>query len=327
MIRKTPYLINELIYYFQPINLSMIGGTIETAVFQKAKLLHYTIKFPKGFNFPPEFLKIIDSNEEITLAISQNHSGKDEIIFTGLSSTLYSKIMSKDTMEARINTINTFRFQVSLEQQSIISLVSILETFIKNVQNDHKQESKFYQHSFKNVERVLKVCGIITYKLENLRDNEIHNRTEEIIDYAFNLRNLFVHNGGIVDKFFYKKYKNKISPDKIGTIIRIKYDDYKVIQQWLSFFIQEICRVIDGYNDVWTDYVLSSGIVLSDIDLKLKANNGDEFIIPLEDGVDLIGKYEDEIESSEKKPDQDVKTYSFQLDLEKLIKSKTSKTQ
>ncbi len=327
MIREIPYPVNDLILYFQPVNLSMKGGTIETASFQKPKLLEYLIRFPKGFDFPPEFLKVINSNEEITLAVSQKHSDKNEIIFTGLCSTLYSRLMSRENIETRINAINTFRFQVLLEQQSIISLVSVLETFMKSVQNDCNQESKFYYHSFKKVEKALKKCGIKIQELEYLRDKKIFSRTEEIMDYAFNLRNLFVHNGGIIDESFYEKYKNKIPSDKVGTLIRIEYKDYQVIRQWISLFIQEICRVIEGYEDVWTDYVLSNGIILPDIYLKLKAVNGNEYNIPLEDGVELIGRYDDEIESVGKEPNKEVKTIpGFELDIGKLIKYKTSKT-
>lgn len=329
MIRKTPYPIKKLSFHYEPTKLSMLGGTIETAVFQEPKLLEYLVKFPKGFNFPPGFLKVTNPAEENIFAFSQNHSGKNEIIFSGLCSTLYSRLMLGDTTETRINTINTFRFRILLEQQSIISLVSALETFIKSIQNERNQEPKFYQHRFKKVKQVLSTCGIILHKLEYLGDDKILKRTEEIIDYAFNLRNLFIHNGGIVDKSFYEKYKDKISPDKIGTIIRIEFSDYIVIRQWLSFFIQEICRVIEGYDDVWTDYLLSSGIILPDNKLKLKANNGDEFSIPLEDGVELIGRYEDEseIKNGENKRDVDVKTYIFQLDIGKLIEYKTSKLQ
>ncbi len=325
-IREMPYPVNNLFIYYQPVNLSLTGGTIETASFQEPKLLKYLMKFPKGFGFPPEFLKVINPDEEITLAVSQNHSGKNEIIFTGLCSELYSRLMSRDAIETRINAINTFRFHVLLEQQSIISLVSVLETFIKSVQKDRNREPKFYYHNFKKVEDVLKRCGIKIRELEYLRDKKIFSRTEEIIDYAFNLRNLFVHNGGLVDESFYEKY-NKIPSDKVGKLIRIEYKDYEVIRQWLSFFIQEICRVIEGYNDVWTDYVLSSGIVLPNLHLKLKAVNGNEFIIRLEDGIELLGRYEDEIESGEKEPDKDVKTIpGFELDIGKLIKYKTSKT-
>ncbi len=328
MIRETPYPIKKLTLYYEPAKLSMSGGTIKTAVFQKPRLLEYLIKFPKGFDYPP-FLKVSKTNDEITLAISQNHSDKNEIIFTGLSSTLYSKLMSKQTLDTKINAIKTFRFQVLLEQQSIISLVSVLETFIKSVQKDCNQEPKFYYHTFDKVEEVLNTCGIMIQELDYLRDEKLFCRIEQIINYAFNLRNLFVHNGGIVDEFFYKKYINRIPSDKIGALIRIEYSDYVVIRQWLSFFIQEICRVIEGYDNVWTDYLLSNGIILPNINLKLKAHNGEEFSIPLEDGIELIGIYDDEIEieSDEKKPDKYEKTYGFQLDIGKLIEYKTSKTQ
>ena len=330
MIRKTPYPTEKLILNYQPINLTKVGGTIETAVFQEPKLLEYMIKFPKGFKFPPGFHKINNNKDETTLTFSENHSGKNEIIFTGLSSTLYSRLKSKDTTETRLNVINTYRFQVLLEQQSIISLVSILETFMKSVQNDHSPgNTKFFYHEFKKVKKALVKCGIILHELGSFRDKKTIKRTEEIINYAFNLRNLFVQNGGIVDKSFYEKYKDKIPSDNVGKLIRIEYNDYVVIRQWLSFFIQEICRVIEGYDDVWTDYLLSTGIVLPDYNLNLKADNGDEFNIPLEDGVELIGRYEDEsvIGSEGGKLDDDNKTYEFKLDIGKLIENKRFKTQ
>lgn len=331
MIKEMPYPIKKLTLYYEPAKLSMSGGTIRTAVFQKPKLLEYLVKFPKGFDFPP-FLKISKTNDEITLAFSQNHSGKNEIIFTGLTSALYSRLKSQNTNEKITDVINSFRFQVLLEQQSIISLVSVLETFIKNVRDEHihnqQNQNNYISHSFKKVEKVLSKCGIEIRKLEYLSDNKIHSRTEEIIDYAFNLRNLFVHNGGIVDKSFYEKYRGQVSTDIIGTLIRIEYSDYIVIRQWLSLFIQEICRVIEGYDDVWTDYLLSNGIMLPDYDIILKAHNGDKYSIPLEDGVELIGVYDDEndIESCEKKPEKDEITHhGFQLDIGKLIEYKTSK--
>lgn len=322
-MRKTPYSIKGLVSYYEPKNLSMEGGTIETAIFQEPKLLEYAMKFPKGSEFPKEFPKDLSSNDkEITLRVSQNNSGKNEIIFTGLSSTLYSRFKSENTAEAKINLVNSFRFQILLEQQSIISLVSVLETFIKSVLIDHKQKERIY-HTFDKITKVLQQCEIKTNELEFLKDKKIYSRTGEIIDYAFNLRNLYVHNGGIVDKSFYKKYKDRLDLNKIGMLIRIDYNDYKVIRQWLSFYIQEICRVVEGYNDVWTDYLLSTGIILSTPTLKLKTVNGDETDIPLEDGVELIGGFEDgnNIEIVEES-DKDVETFSFELDIGKMIEKK-----
>ena len=152
MIKETPYPIKKLTLYYEPAKLSISGGNIETAVFQKPKLLEYLIKFPKGFDYPP-FLKVSKTKDEITLAISQNHSGKNEIIFTGLSSSLYSRLKSQGTNENITDVINSFRFRVLLEQQSIISLVSVLETFIKSVRDDHNynQKNKIITHSFKKV--------------------------------------------------------------------------------------------------------------------------------------------------------------------------------
>ncbi|KAF5418504.1 MAG: hypothetical protein C5S49_01660 [Candidatus Methanogaster sp.] len=173
----------------------------------------------------------------------------------------------------------------------------------------------------------LKKCGIARNELELLKDDNIYSRTKEIIDYSFNLRNLYVHNGGIIDELFFKKYKNEIDENKIGLLIRLDYGDYGVIRQWLSFFIQEICRIVEGYNEVWKDYLLSTGIVLPDTKLILKTEEKDQFIISLEDGVELKGIYEDEIKTkiADDKPVNDEKTYGFQLDLGELIRNKMHK--
>ena len=170
-------------------------------------------------------------------------------------------------------------------------MVSVLETFIKSVQDDFNQ-SPIVNHNFDKIRKRLRKCGIIIQDLEFFNDRAIYKRTEEIINYSFYLRNLFVHNGGIVDKYFCKQ--NQINEDKIGNLIRINYDDYNTVRQWISFFIQEVCRVIEGYDKVWTDYLLSTGIILSYPTLILKLKDGTDFEIVLQDGVELIGKYEDE---------------------------------
>lgn len=293
MIRKDPFPIKKLIQYYTPEKLTMEGGTIESAIFENKKLLEYKLTFPKNFEFPPGFHNIERNsmNNGCTLVISQNHSGKNEIIFTGLSSNLYSAIMSNDIDMEDIRNTHELRFQILLEQQAIISLVSVLETFIKSVQDDFNQ-SPIVNHNFDKIRKRLRKCGIIIQDLEFFNDRAIYKRTEEIINYSFYLRNLFVHNGGIVDKYFCKQ--NQINEDKIGNLIRINYDDYNTVRQWISFFIQEVCRVIEGYDKVWTDYLLSTGIILSYPTLILKLKDGTDFEIVLQDGVELIGKYEDE---------------------------------
>ena len=293
MIRKYPFPIKNLIQYYTPEKLTMEGGTIESAIFENKKLLEYKVTFPKNFDFPPGFHNVERNsmNNGYTLVISQNHSGKNEIIFTGLSSNLYSAIMSNNIDMEDIRKTHELRFQILLEQQAIISLVSVLETFIKSVQDDFNQ-ILIVNHNFDKIRKRLKKCGIIIQDLEFFNDRAIYKRTEEIINYSFYLRNLFVHNGGIVDKYFCEQ--NQIDEDEIGKLIRINYDDYNTVRQWISFFIQEICRVIEGYDKVWTDYLLSTGIILSYPTLILKLKDGTDFEIVLHDGVELIGKYEDE---------------------------------
>ena len=323
MIRKVPYQLNKLPFYYHPSNLPYAGGTIGTAIFETPKLLKYSITLPKGFNTPIEYPNILNPDGgETTIEISQNNSGKDEIIFTGLSSTLYSELKSANSVEARIKAIDTIRFQIIMEQQSIISVVSVLETFVKSVQSDHGKPKRIH-HRFSEIMKILNNCGIKKDNLELLNDEKTYSRTKEIIDYAFGLRNLYVHNGGIIDEHFYGKYKNKVDDTKIGLLIRIDYKDYIVIREWLSFFIQEICRIVEGYDDVWKDYLLSTGTVLSDINLKLITDTKDEIVIPLQDGVELKGIYEDEIKHEvEDKTDENARTFNFQLNIGELIEKK-----
>lgn len=293
MIRKDAFPIKKLVQYYIPEKLTMKGGTIESAIFENKKLLEYKLTFPKDFEFPQGFHNIErnDTDNGYKLLISQNHSGKNEIIFTGLSSNLYSALMSNGVDMENIQKTHQLRFQILLEQQSIISLVSVLETFIKSVQNDFNQ-IPIVNHNFDKIRKRLRKCGIIIRDLEFFNDRAIYKRTEEIINYSFYLRNLFVHNGGIVDKYFCEQ--NQIDEDKIGKLIRINYEDYNTVRQWISFFIQEVCRVIEGYDKVWIDYLLSTGIILSYPTITFKLEDGTDFEIVLQDGVELIGKYEDE---------------------------------
>lgn len=325
MIKKTPYQLKNLTLFFDPKVLSMDLGTIETAIFQEPKLLTHVIRFPNDFDFSP-FREIINpKDDDIPLTISHNHSNKNDIIFAGLSSTLYSKFYSESTIEERIKLINSFRFQIILEQQSIISLISVFETFITNVLKDYKKEMRFI-HNFDDIIRVLNKCEIKFDELDYFKNEIMYSRVKEIIDYSFNLRNLFVHNGGIVDEMFCKRCGAKISEDEIGKLIRISFEDYTVIRQWLSFFIQEICRVIEGYDDVWIDYLLSTGILLHNVNVNLKTFEGGEIQIPLEEGIELMVEYENEnpIEILEKKTDEKNPTYSFQCDIGKIIERKSN---
>lgn len=325
MIKKIPYPLKSLTFFFDPKVLSMDLATIETAIFQEPKLLTHVIRFPKDFDFAP-FSKIDTSpGDDIPLSISHNHSNKNEIIFAGLSSNLYSKFYSESTIEEKSKIVNSFRFQILLEQQSIISLISVFETFITNVLKDHNQKTRFL-HNFDDIIRVLNKCEIELKELDYFKDDKMYSRVKEIIDYSFNLRNLFVHNGGIVNEIFCRRCGNGINVDKSGKLIRISFEDYNVIRQWLSFFIQEICRVIEGYDGVWTDYLLSTGIVLPQVNLKLKSNEGDEIQIPLEEGIEMIVKCDDEnlIENLETKTDKKIKTYNLQYDVGKMIEMKTN---
>jgi len=300
MIKKEPYPLKKLICYYSPENLSMTGGTIESAIFSDIKLLEYKIRFPKGFEFPPSFIKNPEEyrDKEVTLKLSQNNSGNDALIFTGMSSNFYSSLMSENINKSRAQERDQLRFAIMLEQQSIISLVSVLEVFIKSIQETQNKPLRIL-HLFDNIEEVLAKCGVKINKLDFFTDTKIYNRTKEVINHAFNLRNLYVHNGGIVDKYFVKRCEIQNDGDKIGKLIRVNYSDYNVIRQWTSFFVQEVCRVVEGYEKVWTDYLQSTGIILSDPSIHLKLEDGTIFKIPLKDGDEIIGKFEDENEDKD----------------------------
>ncbi len=296
MIKKRPFPLTKLWHYYLPKNLQMKGGTIQSAKFEKPRLLNYKIKFPKGFKFPEQFYeKGIQKDKETTLTISKNHSGKNDIIFTGNSSFIYSEVIANDKKHD-FKAISQYRIQLLLEQQSIISLVSVLETFLTNILKDSKKRGRIY-HNFKAVKKVLRSCGIEVEELEGLKDDEICKRAEYNIDYLFMLRNLYVHTGGIVNEKLLRRYSRDINPDVIGKLIRVTHDDFVVMRQWLSFFIQEVCRVINGYDKVWIDYLQSSGIIIPSMGLTFKTNEGSDFNINLEEGIDLVGYFDESQES------------------------------
>lgn len=309
--------------YYQPHKLTMDGGTIETAIIEDPKLHHFEITFPKDFKFPPDFYKLgFPKDDEITLTLSMNHSGKNDIIFTGISSYMYSKIKSIGHLERSLN-VSEYRFILLLEQQAIISSVSLFETFISNVVKDLKYNMKVY-NDFKNIKKSLDQCGIDIKNLEGMSNQEIFDRTSKILRYVFALRNLYVHNGGIINEKFYRKFQEDLSQEDIGKLIRVSYNDYQIIKEWTSFFIQEICRIIEGYDKVWKDYILSSGILILDPEIVLHSIDNEEIRIPLKDGIKLKGKIADtkvEQKDDEKNddPDTEIRQFSQQIDIQKLL--------
>lgn len=328
MTKKTLYKLKDLIMYYEPKNLALEGGTIEYAVFQKPTLLEYRFTFPKGFKFPPEFYKLrgFNKDKEISFNLSMKHSNKNDIILCSLSSNLYTRIIHEIKKGNEYKNGMDYRFILCMEHQSLVSLVSVFENFLKNVQKDNKKNARIF-NNFLSVNGALYNCNIECKNLEGLRNEKVFERAINIIDYLFNLRNLIVHNGGVVNNWFYKKYRSKINKKEIGKVIRINYEDYEIIRQWLSFFIQEVCRVNKGYDKVWTDYLISTGIILPDIFLKLKTKDGEETKIPLKDGVEIIGKYDSKSKSDKKviRNTDKYRTFGFELDFGKLIKSKKSK--
>lgn len=325
MLRKTPYPLKKLSMYYDPKKLKMSGGTIDTAIIQEPQLLHFEFTFPKDFKYPLAFYKLgIKENEELTFKISMNNSNKNDMIFTGISSYIYSKIMTSKNPQKLIKD-SEFRFVILLEQQSIISLVSLFETFIRNVLKDFDCKTIFY-NNFRDISKSLKKCGVEIENLEGLKNKEIFNRIKEILKYVFSLRNLYVHNGGIINEKFYNIYQDKLNVNSIGKLIRTSYNDYNIIRQWLSFLIQEICREIEGYENVWKDYIISSGIIVLDVDFILKTINGKDVRIKLQDGLKLKGQMIDEnikeIKAKQiigRKNNDNLKTFHEQFDIQKLL--------
>lgn len=323
MIKKRPFPLKKLIMYYQPNKLTMNGGTIDTAIIEDPQLLHFEITFPKDFEFPSDFYELgLPKDDEITLTLSLNHSEKNDIIFTGISSYMYSKIKSSGNLERSLNE-SEYRFMLLLEQQSIISLVSLFETFISNVVRDLNYNMKFY-NDFRSIKKSLKQCGIDIKNLEGMINQKILDRASKILKYVFLLRNLYVHNGGIINEKFHRKFPEELSQDNIGKLIRVSYNDYQIIREWTSFLIQEICRIIGGYDKVWKDYVLSSGILILDSDIVLRSIDKEEIIIPLKDGIKLKGKIADtnaeQIDDEKNnKTDNEIRQFSQKIDIRKLL--------
>jgi hypothetical protein len=57
LIRK-PYPLKKLTWFYEPQKLLKERGTIETAIIQEPKLLTYKVSFPKGFQFPENFMNL-----------------------------------------------------------------------------------------------------------------------------------------------------------------------------------------------------------------------------------------------------------------------------
>ena len=226
------------------------GGTIKTARFEKPKL--------------QEFGGIVPGvGEPYRLTAITKHSERDDMIHCGLSSNLYFKLM-RGILNGGVpdrKHLKGFRYQLLLEQQCIVALASVFETFAKSIIKDVKR-FRHVPHNFDEIEKFLLKKGIKIRDLGDLKKKNNYERTRKIVDYLFLVRNLIVHNGGIVDDPFWRKYRGRIKKKTVGKLIRIEYSDLSAMRSWVSYLVQEICKEVPDYHDVWLDFVQSVGIII-----------------------------------------------------------------
>lgn len=230
------------------------GGTIETARFEKPKLQEFSATVP-------------GNGRSYRLTAVAKHSERDDMIHCGLSANLYFKLMD-DASQGKPSDrklLKGYRFSLLLEQQSIVAVASVFETFVKSVIRDVKGFGHV-PHNFDDISKFLKKKGINIRELGDLKNKKNYNRMKKIVDYLFLVRNLIVHNGGIIDERFRKQYNRRVKAKDLGKLIRTSHSDALAIRDWVSYLVQEICKKVPDYHDVWLDYVQSSGIViLSDL--------------------------------------------------------------
>lgn len=226
------------------------GGTVRTARFERPRLQQYGTE-------------ISAAEGAASVRISTKHSGRDDMIHCGLATNLYFRLMQKtlkgDSLDS--HDLGSHRFQIMLEQQCIIGLAAVFETFVKSVVSDVKGFGHV-PHNFSGLEHLLAKKAIQVRELGDLKKRKHYKRMGEVVDYLFRVRNLAVHNGGIVDKPFQKRYGGLLRRNMMGKLIRIGYSDVLAIRSWTSYLVQEICKRVPGYHRVWLDYVQSVGIYL-----------------------------------------------------------------
>lgn len=226
------------------------GGTVRTARFEKPKLQQYGTATSAA-------------EGAASVGVSTKHSERDDLIHCGLASNLYFRLMQKALEGEPLDSqdIESHRFQIMLEQQCIISLAAVFETFVKSIASDIEGFTHV-PHKFSRIEVLLARKGIQVQELGDLKKRKHCKRMRDIVDFLFRVRNLAVHNGGIVDKPFQKHYGGLLRRNMMGKLIRIGYSDIYTIRSWTSYLVQEICKKVPGYHKVWLDYIQSVGIYL-----------------------------------------------------------------
>lgn len=226
------------------------GGTIRTARFEKPELQQYGGAMSVG-------------EKPILVGVSTKHSGRDDMIHCGLATNLYFRLMRKALKGEPLDSqdLGSSRFQIMLEQQCIIGLAAVFETFVKSIVSD-LEGFRHVPHNFSGIEILLARKDIQVQELGDLKKRKHYKRMRGIVDYLFRVRNLAVHNGGIVDRPFQKHYGGLLRRNMMGKLIRIEYSDVFAIRSWISYLVQEICKKVSGYHKVWLDYIQSVGIYL-----------------------------------------------------------------
>ena len=156
-----------------------------------------------------------------------------------------------------------YRASLLMEQQALISLAATLETVVMKVLRERGVKGR-PNYTFGSFVKNLEDVGVNPHDFKHLRDPKVFGKVRDAFDFLFRLRNLIVHNGGIVDEEFYERHRKRSPPRlKVGALIRIGPLDQNALRGWTSLFVQELCRILPGYEAVWTDYVQAIGVFLA----------------------------------------------------------------
>jgi hypothetical protein len=225
------------------------GGRLDQATSEKPELLKYSTTI----GTPPR---------HVTAIVSTKHSSADNMILCGMGAMAYfgTKHRQKESKEAA----KDYRTEILLEQHSIISLAAVLETFIRDLTRRQGGSGRL-RHDFKAVDQALQQIGIQLKSLGPLSDRKTFEKVRDVVDYLFGLRNLIVHNGGVIDKQFSQRFGGAALPPalSLGQVIRVGHEEQQAIRDWMSLLVQEVCGVVPGHDRVWKDYVQCAGIALT----------------------------------------------------------------
>lgn len=235
-------------------------GDIEDATFEEPKLLQFTAPLPPG-------------GPATRVAFSTLKSGANNLVTCGVACREYFTYWHKKRKGIEVPALD-YRRHLMMEQQAIISLGATVETFYRGLFKKKGVESE-PNYTFGAYAGALRSIGLDVSQIGFLREPKVIPKVRDAFDLLFSLRNVIVHNGGIIDPKFYARWKKRAKKGfREGLLIRVGHSDLLGIREWVSLMIQEICRVVPGYRDVWNDYVQATGILIMDATVRPQYSDG-----------------------------------------------------